>query len=299
MYHSTTQARDVVNTPELSLDSVKAYYDERIEGKIRDFTHFNPRIEAAIHTLAEWAPIKPKRVLEIGCGIGATTWRMARAWPDAEVIGADVSPASIQVAKKCFVLSNLRYLEGLISAGSLSGQFDLIVLMDTYEHIALQDRASLHAVIKSLLANDSRVVLTFPTPATQQHDRIHALSAMQPIDEDVTPADIIRLAQETETHILYYRQVGIWQYGDFAHLVLGRFQLLAEVQPREPNPTHLSRLKQTLKRVVGRTPPKLTEQRDYLGSDLLQPAPRNYIRPFDVSAAERRHIINTRFQRNL
>ena len=55
------------------LDHVKNYYDERIDEKIRDFTDFNPRIEAAVQALAEWAPAKPKRVLEIGCGIGGTS----------------------------------------------------------------------------------------------------------------------------------------------------------------------------------------------------------------------------------
>src|SRR5262245_35857432 len=97
-----------------TLNEVKAFYDERVEGKVLDFVNANPRIEAAIETLAEWAPPEPKRVLEIGCGIGATTWRMARAWPQAEVLGVDVSPASIQTAKTCFQRPNLSYFSGLL-----------------------------------------------------------------------------------------------------------------------------------------------------------------------------------------
>src|SRR5437763_1839046 len=103
---------------------VKSYYDERIEGKLLDFTQPNPRIEAAIQTLAEWAPAKPRRVLEIGCGIGATSWRMARAWPRADVLGVDISPTSIEVAKTCFRRPNLTYRAGLIKEGVLDGKFD-------------------------------------------------------------------------------------------------------------------------------------------------------------------------------
>jgi trans-aconitate methyltransferase len=101
-----------------SIETVKEFYDERVDGKIADFTDSNPRIEAAVETLAKWAPVKPKRILEIGCGIGATSWRMARAWPKAEVIAADVSPASIKVAQTCFKLPKLSYHEGLIKEGT-------------------------------------------------------------------------------------------------------------------------------------------------------------------------------------
>src|SRR4029077_3538660 len=114
-----------------TLETVQAYYDGRVEGKLRDFTEANPRIEAAIQLVAEWAPPEPSRILEIGCGIGATCWRMARAWPKAEVVGADVSPLSIEVAKTCFQLPNLSYREGLVQEGTLSGKFDLVLLMDT------------------------------------------------------------------------------------------------------------------------------------------------------------------------
>jgi len=145
-----------MSTP--TLESIQAYYDERIDGKIQDFTHANPRIEAAIQLVAEWAPPHPTRILEIGCGIGATSWRMARAWPQAEVIGADVSPASIEVAKTCFQRPNLSYRAALIKEGVLAGKFDLVVLMDIYEHIALEDRVPLHAAIRSLSSLGAAVI---------------------------------------------------------------------------------------------------------------------------------------------
>ncbi|MCS7002409.1 MAG: class I SAM-dependent methyltransferase, partial [Dehalococcoidia bacterium] len=35
--------------------------------------------------------VRPQRVLDVGCGVGATTFVMAELWPDAEVIGVDLS----------------------------------------------------------------------------------------------------------------------------------------------------------------------------------------------------------------
>lgn len=280
------------------LDIVQAYYNKRVEEKIRDFTYPNPRIEAAIQTLAEWAPSNPKRILEIGCGIGATSWRMARAWPQAEVIGADVSPTSIEVAKTCFQRQNLSYRAGLIKEGALEGKFDLILLMDVYEHIAVEDRASIHAAIKSLLSDESRIVITVPTPAIIEYARINNPSALQPVDEDINIDDIKRLADETATDLLYYRKVGIWNYGDYAHFVLGRFKALAKVALREYRPGGIAGLKQRLKDLLGFDQTHLTGRSDYLGSDFLHPSSGNMGGRFKVSASERKRLASLWFQRN-
>lgn len=281
-----------------TIEAVKAYYDERIEGKIRDFTDFNPRIEGAIQTLAEWAPVYPKRVLEIGCGIGATSWRMARAWPHAEVIGADVSPASIDVANMCFRLGNLKFHAGILKEGTLDGKFDLVVLMDVYEHIAPVDRPPLHAAIISLLAEDARVFLSFPTPAVQNHARIHSPSDLQPVDENITPADLMAFADEIGSRILYYREVGIWRYGDYVHAVLGRYRTFETVALRQPKLRGLPALKKHTKRMLTGKPTSCVRYRDYLGSDMLRPSPRDIAARFNVTARKRRNLISSWLQRN-
>jgi trans-aconitate methyltransferase len=281
-----------------TLETIQAYYDERVDGKIRDFTHANPRIEAAIQLVAEWAPAKPKRVLEIGCGIGATAWRMARAWPEAEVIGADVSSLSIEVAKTCFQRPNLSYRAGLITGGIVAGSFDLVLLMDTYEHIALSGRTTLHATIKSLLCDDARVIMTVPTPAVLRYLRDTTPSEIQPVDEDITPQDIVVLARETDTQLLYYREVGIWHYGDYAHVVVGRYQRLHDVKLREYKPAGAAALKQHAKRLMGRQQDLSAARSDYLGSDVLRLTPRRFDERFRVSASVRNRLASSWLRRN-
>lgn len=280
-----------------TLESVQAYYDERVHGKIRDFTHANPRIEAAVQLVADWAPPNPKRVLEIGCGIGATCWRMARAWPEAEVIGADVSLLSIEVAKTCFRRPNLSYRAGLVTEGAFAGSFDLVVLMDTYEHIALSDRPSLHRTISSLLANEARLIMTVPTPTVLRHLRREIPSEIQPVDEDVTLQDIVGLAKETDTQLLYYREVGIWHYGDYGHVVVGRYQNMTDVKLREFRPKGAAALKQRAKRLLRGSQGVSTARCDYLGSDVLRPTPRRFER-FDVSANARKRLVSSWLRRN-
>lgn len=272
----------------ISQDTVKTYYDDRIEGKLRDFTDFNPRIEAAVRTLADWAPQKPKRVLEIGCGIGATSWRMAKAWPQAEVIGADVSPRSIEVARTCFKLPNLSYFEGFIEPGVIAGKFDLIVLMDVYEHIAVQDRPVLHQTIRELLSDDSRVFVSVPTPSHLEFLRKHHPLEIQPVDEDVGPLEAHAIAQDTQSELLSYRQVGIWRYGDYAHFVFGRFSTMLEIDSRLlAGPKSL---KQQLKSLVKKAETEVP--RNYLGPDVHANDSPSQMSKFLVSSEERQTIAN-------
>jgi SAM-dependent methyltransferase len=282
----TEPARDVIET----------YYDARVAGKLRDFIEPLPRIEVAVQTLAEWAPANPRRVLEIGCGIGATSWRMARAWPNAEVIGADISPGSLAVASACFQRPNLRYRAGPITTGALEGEFDLIVMMDVYEHIAPSQRAELHAAIRSLLSADSRFILMIPTPEHQAFLRNEMPNGLQPVDEDIGLPQIAVLAEETQTKLLYYRKLGVWNYADYFHMVVGRHQELEPVALRKWRPSGLAAVKQGVKTMLGRGGASVG-LRDYLGLDLLRPKSTDPAAKFRVSLTERRRIAGPHLRR--
>lgn len=266
-------------------DLVQAYYDDRVHGKLQDFTEFNPRIEAAVALVAEWAPPSPQRVLEIGCGIGATSWRMARAWPDAHVVGVDISERSIEVAKTCFSRENLEYRAMIVGEDALQGTFDLVLLMDVYEHIGPSDRPVLHRAIRDLLSDESRLVLTVPTPEILDYARGNDPSGIQPIDENIRISDIARLAEETYTDVLLHKKIGIWNYGDYLHLVFGRFRSLAPVGLRIPKP-HLGYRHLVKSRFVG-DERDTDGLKDYLGDDQLRPSERRSERQFAVSSMER------------
>lgn len=275
----------IANAP--SRSDIAAYYDARIDGRLKDFVEANPRIEAAIETLSTWAPAAPRRVLEIGCGIGASAWRMARAWPNAEVIGTDLSAASIDVARTCFKRSNLSYETGAAQEQLIRGTFDLVLLMDVYEHIPRADRPALHATLRDLLSDESRLIITVPGVLLQQHDRVRNPAGLQPVDESVTLADVMRLAEETRTRLLYYREIGVWEYGDYLHLVVGRHVELAPVAIRQHGWRRGSPARELVRRLLGPTGPPVHGRRAYFGPDLLDSVAPDAARRFAVSADER------------
>ncbi|CAN5423759.1 methyltransferase domain-containing protein [soil metagenome] len=56
-----------------------------------------PQLEAAI---LDTAPAPNARIVDIGCGAGATSLGLAAALPDARITGIDISPGLIEVAKQ-------------------------------------------------------------------------------------------------------------------------------------------------------------------------------------------------------
>ena len=217
-------------------NEVRAFYDEHIVHKVADFVDGNRRVDAAWHTIQQWAPAAPRRILEIGCGLGAMAWRMASRWPEARVIGIDISPRSIEFASKLFELPNLSFSGGRIEELALDGGFDLIVLVDVYEHIADNEKPAFNASLAPLLAPDGRIILTFPTPAYQRLLRNESPEKLQPVDEEIELATLQGLAAATATTLLMYREHNVWISGDYAHTVLGRRDAGRPVVRPEPPP---------------------------------------------------------------
>lgn len=44
--------------------------------------------------------VRPKRILEVGCGTGTNLLRLARAFPEAEIVGLDLSADMLNLARK-------------------------------------------------------------------------------------------------------------------------------------------------------------------------------------------------------
>jgi len=230
-----------------SLREIKAYYDAHVGGKLEGFVEGNERVECAWQTVDRWAPPKPSKILEIGCGIGDICWRMTRRWQKAEVLGLDVSGTSLEVARQLFSLSRLSFCEGPLVKGKLAGKFDLIVLMDVYEHIATVDKPQLHEALADSLSDRSRIFLSFPTPRHLAWLRQHHPDQIQPVDEDIGVETISALARDTSTEVLLYQEVGVWHEGDYAHAVVGKRQgWMAVSRSDRANPGIRRRISQLL-----------------------------------------------------
>ncbi len=98
-----------------------------------------------------WAP-DARRILELGCGEGYSTTRLARLFPQAAITAVDIAAniGRLYAGPADRVEFRIAYAEEL--AAQCAGQFDLIVLADVLHHVPGPARASLLAAAKALLA---------------------------------------------------------------------------------------------------------------------------------------------------
>lgn len=124
-----------------------------------------------------------RRALDLGCGLGLLTERLARC--AQEVIGIDVSSVAIHcAAERARELNNVQLRQGDITAlaADLNGKFDLVVVADTIYYLPppIHDGLlkQLAARLSRLLAPDGILMIVnhyFPMPnaETRLTRRIH------------------------------------------------------------------------------------------------------------------------------
>jgi SAM-dependent methyltransferase len=204
----------------INRENVVSYYDEHIKFKVNDYIIVNPRVEGAWNTIKKFAPKNPTRILEVGCGMGSICNKMNKRWPNAQITGMDISTQSIQIAKTLFSNDRVSFIESILTPETFNEQFDLIVFMDVYEHIAVADRPAVHAALAKILRNKGKIILSVPTPANLKWSLINKPETMQPVDEHISFEVIGKLKADTGTEVILYELKNIWNVGDYAHIVL-------------------------------------------------------------------------------
>jgi magnesium-protoporphyrin O-methyltransferase len=128
-------------------------------------------------TILGWLPadLAAVRILDAGCGTGALS--VALAERGASVIGVDIAPAMIQLAReRSRGTKSLAFQVGDMLDPSL-GQFDVIVAMDSLIHYDLPDAMSTLAALGA--RSRRRLVVTF-APRTPLLTLMHAAGRLFP-----------------------------------------------------------------------------------------------------------------------
>ncbi|MAX01263.1 MAG: SAM-dependent methyltransferase [Sphingomonas sp.] len=90
-------------------DKVGAVWAEQWRRTDRAFGSLSQKLNTAI---ADAAPQGGFRAFDIGCGAGATSFALAEARPEAEIIGVDLSPDLLSVAAQRSRHPAIRFVEG-------------------------------------------------------------------------------------------------------------------------------------------------------------------------------------------
>lgn len=94
------------------------------------------RYEICLDLLKDHAPASVRNILDIGCGDGYFTCRLAELFPEAEVFGYDFAERGIQYARSLCPRKNVHFQLG--DAFASTNEHDMVVATDVIEHVSDQ-----------------------------------------------------------------------------------------------------------------------------------------------------------------
>lgn len=132
------------------------------------FGSYEPQIAAAYRAiyvdldalgeqLLRWVP-QASSILEIGCGEGAVTQRLAVLYPQARITGIDITPRLGRLYNGERGRIDFRQVSAETVAAEHPGSFDLVLLGDVLHHVPLAARRSLLSAARETLAPDGHFV---------------------------------------------------------------------------------------------------------------------------------------------
>lgn len=122
-----------------------------------------PQSEWAASALMKYDFRGDEYVLDIGCGTGEITAKIAQNFPQSTVIGIDASPGMIRAAQEHHSLENLNFAQANALDFELENTFDLIISFNCLHWIKDQKRV-LHQIRKHLKPGGCLIISLSPPP---------------------------------------------------------------------------------------------------------------------------------------
>ncbi len=207
-------------------ESIRAFYDDFTESRRGQYLREpNLRIErAAAFVLRYLTP--DDSVLEVGCGIGLVTDRIAQRVSRGRIRACDISPRAIQIAQGRIQSPNVEFRSADIVEhfetlrAWLSPPIRVVAMVDVIEHLPLTTHLQLLRNLRGVMTDDGILLLTYPSPQYQRYLHANAPSELQIVDEVVELEDILRVGSATGFGLKYFALQDVWMRNQYVHCVL-------------------------------------------------------------------------------
>ena len=127
----------------------------------------------------------PKRIVDLGCGAGASTAPLVARWPQADVLGIDTSPAMLDKAR--VAVPGARFEEADVATWAPDAPVDLLFSNATLQWVP--DHATLLPRLMSFLAPGGVLAVQMPDNLDEpSHALMRTLAAEPPFAETLREA---------------------------------------------------------------------------------------------------------------
>jgi 2-polyprenyl-3-methyl-5-hydroxy-6-metoxy-1,4-benzoquinol methylase len=218
---SPNSASSAPSAPVTQAD-IEQFYDAVVGRRLHHFVYGNDRVDAALDFVQAHLPSNALSVLDVGCGIGYSSFCMTQWRAGRQVHGVDIGHENIAAAQKLFAAPGLRFTACDLLDYTGTEQYDAIVMMDVFEHFPLEHRARVYQVLSRLLAPRASILITVPSVLQQERLRKQNPAGLQVVDEEVSEADLVALSQTVQGHIHVLRHVSIYNRNDYMHVLIER-----------------------------------------------------------------------------
>ena len=190
------------------------FYDNFIAYQVK--SGINERIVGLYKRLCRTGIHSNSSVLEIGCGIGTLTWLLLRRIGKGTIEAMDLSPQSIEFAKKYLRVPNL-----FLSAADIlqfeprSREFDRILLFDVIEHIPVEKHELLFQRLSQWMHDDSLLLINIPNPGYILYDQKNNPGVLQEIDQPVYIAPLATALASASLDIVKVETWSVWVRDDY------------------------------------------------------------------------------------
>jgi 2-polyprenyl-3-methyl-5-hydroxy-6-metoxy-1,4-benzoquinol methylase len=195
------------------------FYDNFITYQIK--SGINDRIYGLYKRICNLGISTNANILEIGCGIGTLTYLLSQKIKKGKIEAMDISPKSIEFAKKNLQIENISFkTSDILEFDPENLIFDIVLLFDVLEHVPEEVHATVFRKIEKWMDRDSLLLINLPNPEYILFHRNNSPETLQEIDN---PVFLNRLSQVLDNNSLiidYLETYSVWVKNDYQFIIV-------------------------------------------------------------------------------
>lgn len=203
-----------------------SYYDKFVDYQIQ--SGINDRIYG-LYKRTKKFDLPNKKILEVGCGIGALTYLLSKKIKNGRLEAFDPSERSIEYALKHIQHPNVSFTASdILQFSPKKSPFDLLLVFDVLEHIPEDDHSKVFQRISQWMHADSFLLVNLPNPNYILYDQKHQPEQLQELDQPIFLKNLLPKIDEASLELKSFETYSVWVKEDYQFIVVRKKEEFSE-----------------------------------------------------------------------